>query len=705
MTPSDLFFGQHHEARVRYLSAVFFITEVSHSTVSIPSSNFTRPQLGLTFHPSNGTTTFTSTPSPLTIVYNPLTHTFAILFEYADSRTTATSSKVIGQLLYDAMVSPVASLDEVDFNFDISPLRCPKPGQGLPFLKRSENIYQMRGYRAREEPSLLPKIGLECSRIYFSMKFLKEDRSRLKQHIVESSVANSRTGTYSTPISLAAILAKGHRLIHHPDLTRLLRQPICDYDCSLHRVCLQTGHCRCVVPDICQRQSKYTFTAYRGFMIKTYPEPNWIFNGSLKLSQLLSNTSLKHTLTPLGREALHRKEEIGRRNIEGPKIFSDISTENKKFIKALPDCNQRCYMAGVYTTFLMYHLQRELNGSDLVNADYVFTWQHHGFLGTVGPKRRNSTTNADRLDSLEHLADKRSSAMYLLHYPHDMGGCLFHFSEHDLGYDVIDNQQVGNTTKRSILLQSMGAYGTNCYSPLKDIVAAAATQKAVVLRRYFSNVDLILPTTARPYLVYFSGSKTGTGYISRHRMTQSTLYPLSKAAAGNGSSSSGVKLALLNNYAPYPPAHTVKAYYNFTSDQFNTSHISRDDVYVYTLSQSKFCLVLRGVTGWTFRLSDVIYAGCIPVIIIDLLHNYYHDIIDYGQFSVIMEERDVSDIESRLLSIPNATLNRMQVMLLKVREAFLYDYKNIQINLVERADAFAFNYMSILLKDRITIFD
>jgi hypothetical protein len=50
---------------------------------------------------------------------------------------------------------------------------------------------------------------------------------------------------------------------------------------------------------------------------------------------------------------------------------------------------------------------------------------------------------------------------------------------------------------------------------------------------------------------------------------------------------------------------------------------------------------------------EAVYAGCIPVLISDMTHYYYHNILDYSQFAIFIEEKDLENLESHLLAISN----------------------------------------------------
>jgi hypothetical protein len=130
-----------------------------------------------------------------------------------------------------------------------------------------------------------------------------------------------------------------------------------------------------------------------------------------------------------------------------------------------------------------------------------------------------------------------------------------------------------------------------------------------------------------------------------------------------------------------------------------------DENYVYTLGNSKFCLVLRGEPDWSFRLCDAVYSGCIPVIITDMVYSLYHDLIDYTTFAVFIEEREVESIEKVLLSFSDEEVNQRQFRMLKIRDAFIYHFQNTNIDFETRRDALAFNFMSIALKSQKIFFE
>lgn len=77
-------------------------------------------------------------------------------------------------------------------------------------------------------------------------------------------------------------------------------------------------------------------------------------------------------------------------------------------------------------------------------------------------------------------------------------------------------------------------------------------------------------------------------------------------------------------------------------------------------------------SGWSFRVQDAIYAGCIPVFMSDGTHYPFADILDYSKFSVRVSPTDFDHLEHILRDIPLEKVESMQAHLISAREAFIY---------------------------------
>lgn len=76
--------------------------------------------------------------------------------------------------------------------------------------------------------------------------------------------------------------------------------------------------------------------------------------------------------------------------------------------------------------------------------------------------------------------------------------------------------------------------------------------------------------------------------------------------------------------------------------------------------------------GWSFRVQDAIYAGCIPILMVDGAHYPFADVIDWSKISVRVHPTDLDHLEEILHAIPMQEIIQMQANLMAVREAFLY---------------------------------
>jgi hypothetical protein len=95
--------------------------------------------------------------------------------------------------------------------------------------------------------------------------------------------------------------------------------------------------------------------------------------------------------------------------------------------------------------------------------------------------------------------------------------------------------------------------------------------------------------------------------------------------------------------------------------------------YVNAFHDSKFCLVIRGLTVWTRRFAEVFQYNCIPVIISDGYLPPFSNIIDWSKFSIIIPENQTHQIPKILEGISETRWNAMDKNLLDIRHHFLYN--------------------------------
>jgi hypothetical protein len=95
--------------------------------------------------------------------------------------------------------------------------------------------------------------------------------------------------------------------------------------------------------------------------------------------------------------------------------------------------------------------------------------------------------------------------------------------------------------------------------------------------------------------------------------------------------------------------------------------------YVKSLKESVFCAHAAGVAGWSYRLQEIIYAGCIPVIFTDYTHYPHYELINYKKFAVLLRADDIGNLENILLSYSREEIAKKQLVSLRIRDAFYYE--------------------------------
>ncbi|KAG2462730.1 EXT2 protein, partial [Polypterus senegalus] len=99
--------------------------------------------------------------------------------------------------------------------------------------------------------------------------------------------------------------------------------------------------------------------------------------------------------------------------------------------------------------------------------------------------------------------------------------------------------------------------------------------------------------------------------------------------------------------------------------------------YPQILQESTFCVVLRGVRLGQAALSDVLQAGCVPVILADSYILPFSEVLDWKRAAVVIPEDNLSEMYSILKSIPARQVEEMQRQARWFWEAYFRSMKNI----------------------------
>eukprot|EP01041_Mallomonas_annulata_P000214 gene214-385_t len=395
--------------------------------------------------------------------------------------------------------------------------------------------------------------------------------------------------------------------------------PVCETSCGVVGECVRTNGCRCVKP-LC------THTKSVSTAIPSHRQ-----------------VSLEAEVDELPRREvflLSAWPYIG--NAWSPPSLHVLSLEDELFADSNDDTrltqlqNDSCFNADYFILKTLKTLS-----VPLAEAQLVFPTFYHGHikhnLDYDDETLRNTFLTAVSSTVSRVWSSKAYGARLAWILSHDMGGCLYFRWNHRM-VEPFNNQQM-SVLKSSFVLQAMGDYNTNCYMPHKDTVIAPTTCSTLKLIDRFGDLNAVRRVNDRKYFIFFRGSYWGTGKVLRIRLSSPSLYPNTNASS------------MILQGSSYEDFRDV----------------------LDTMGDAVFCLHIPGVAGWSFRLSDIVYSGCIPVLIAGYTHYPYQDILDYKKFSVVVESEHLDRIEDILRGISLEERASLQRHLLKARDAFLYD--------------------------------
>ncbi|CAK7355300.1 unnamed protein product [Dovyalis caffra] len=218
-----------------------------------------------------------------------------------------------------------------------------------------------------------------------------------------------------------------------------------------------------------------------------------------------------------------------------------------------------------------------------------------------------------------------------------LGADHFLFSCH--GFGSKDFEEVPFLMKNAIRLVCSPSYDSN-YIPQKDIALPQTLELALP-----DGDDVWSRSTveSRPLLVF----------------PEMLLPSRSKLGFWAGSPNSDVRKNLLIFHKSVPEFD-----FHFISE---TKKAALLDAYQNELYGSKFCICPRGKNhAGGICLTELMNFGCIPVILSDFYDLPFNDVLDWTNFSVILKEDDVPDLEKILKGIPEENYKKMHQNLLQV---------------------------------------
>ncbi|XP_058201190.1 probable glycosyltransferase At3g07620 [Rhododendron vialii] len=103
--------------------------------------------------------------------------------------------------------------------------------------------------------------------------------------------------------------------------------------------------------------------------------------------------------------------------------------------------------------------------------------------------------------------------------------------------------------------------------------------------------------------------------------------------------------------------------------------------YVEHMKSSKYCICPKGYEVNSPRVVEAIFYECVPVIISDNFVPPFFDILNWESFAVFVPEKDIPNLKSILLSIPQKKYLEMRKRVKKVQKHFLWHPRPVKYDI------------------------
>ncbi|XVF35444.1 hypothetical protein REPUB_Repub18cG0146600 [Reevesia pubescens] len=94
--------------------------------------------------------------------------------------------------------------------------------------------------------------------------------------------------------------------------------------------------------------------------------------------------------------------------------------------------------------------------------------------------------------------------------------------------------------------------------------------------------------------------------------------------------------------------------------------------YIEYMKSSKYCLCPRGYEVNSPRIVEAFFYECVPVILSDNFVPPFFEVLNWESFAVFILEKDIPNLKTILLSIPEKRYRLMQLRVKKIRQHFLW---------------------------------
>ena len=103
--------------------------------------------------------------------------------------------------------------------------------------------------------------------------------------------------------------------------------------------------------------------------------------------------------------------------------------------------------------------------------------------------------------------------------------------------------------------------------------------------------------------------------------------------------------------------------------------------YIRNMKSSKYCICAKGYEVNSPRVVEAIFYECVPVFISDNFVPPFFEVLNWESFAVFVLEKDIPNLKSILLSIPEKRYLELQMGVKKVQQHFLWHDKPVKYDI------------------------
>ncbi|XP_069596111.1 exostosin-2 [Ranitomeya imitator] len=156
--------------------------------------------------------------------------------------------------------------------------------------------------------------------------------------------------------------------------------------------------------------------------------------------------------------------------------------------------------------------------------------------------------------------------------------------------------------------------------------------------------------------------------------SQTAVHPEFRADLETIRAENGESVLILDkcsNLSDDSPPHSKRCHKNSVYD------------YPLVLQEASFCLVLRGARLGQAILSDVLQAGCVPVLVADSYVLPFSEVLDWKRASVVIPEEKILEMYSVLQNLPPRQVEEMQRQARWFWESYFKSMKSIALTTLQ----------------------